>query len=105
MKKLIPFDLEKAKNGARVVTRCGYPVRMSDFNVKDQYGYTLIGIIDIKGNEAGYGFMETGRRSETEESDYDLFIEEEIEETRRENIVEQIVFLYQKILKVLGKNS
>lgn len=75
----VPFDLAKAKSGAKVVTRCGYPVRMSDFNVKNKDGYTLLGIIDIKGNEVPFSFLKNGCRSGTEtQSEYDLFIEEEV---------------------------
>lgn len=78
--KRVTFDINKAKSGAKVVTRCGYPVRMSDFDVKNKDGYKLLGIIDIKGNEVPFSFMETGRRGGTEtQSEYDLFIEEEVE--------------------------
>jgi len=78
--KRIPFDLAKARAGARVVTRCGYPVRLSDFEVKNKDGYTLLGIIDIKGNEVPFSFLKNGCRSGTEtQSEFDLFIEEEVE--------------------------
>ena len=84
--KLVPFSVEKAKAGAKVVTRCGYPVRISDFNVKSKDGYIILGIIDIKGDEVPFSFMETGRRGGTEtQSEYDLFIEEEIKTRRMTN--------------------
>lgn len=84
--KLIPFDVEKAKAGAKVVTRCGYPVRMSDFDVEDKDGYKLLGIIDINGNEVPYSFKETGCRIGPEiKRDYDLFIEEEVKTRRMTN--------------------
>lgn len=84
--KRIPFNVELAKAGAKVVTRCGYPVRISDFNVKSKDGYIILGIIDIKGDEVPFSFMETGRRGGTEtQSEYDLFIEEEINFRRMTN--------------------
>lgn len=75
----ISFDVDKAKAGAKVVTRCGFTVRISDFDVKNKEGYTILGIININGNEIPYGFRKTGCRFEKKESDYDLFIEEEVE--------------------------
>jgi FtsZ-binding cell division protein ZapB len=34
MKKLIPFDIEKARNGAKVVTETGNPVTVVNFNLQ-----------------------------------------------------------------------
>jgi len=80
--KLVPFDIEKAKNGAKVVTRCGQPVRIVKiYDVKNKR-YPLIADII-------YGQEESIQRTFTKEgkvifdskvdNDSDLFIEEESE--------------------------
>ena len=79
--RIIPFDINKAKNGAKVVTRAGYPVKMIAFDLKHKDGYKLVGIVEVNDNEIPFNFKETGCRVGTEvKSDFDLFIEEEIPE-------------------------
>lgn len=49
MKKLAPFDLEKALEGAEVVTRDGRPVtNLTLFEVAEPGDYCLTGILDGK---------------------------------------------------------
>ena len=84
--KRIPFDAEKAKKGAKVVTRCGYPVRIGFYDLKGGE-FPIAGAVKEKDNtEAVRSFTMKGRHySYDKDSPYDLFIEEEEQEkTRRE---------------------
>ena len=81
--KLVPFDVEKAKNGAKVVTRCGYPARIGFYDVKNEI-YPILALVQDGEYELPYSFTKNGRyhRNENIDSSYDLFIEvEEVEET------------------------
>ena len=83
-KKLIPFDLDKAKNGAKVVTRNGYPVRIGFFELKGEHSFPVVGAVCIDGQEKVNLFTPEGKGSELcDESDLDLFIEEEEKEKPR----------------------
>lgn len=78
----ISFDVDKAKAGAKVVTRCGGHVRLGLYDAK--YGdFPLVGVVDDgDGIEVPRFFMKDGRHNKYSESRYDLFIEvEEVEET------------------------
>ena len=47
MKKIIkPFDLEAAKNGAKVEMKCGFDVEILKWNVKNPY--PIIGVVKVK---------------------------------------------------------
>lgn len=79
MKKVVPFDLEKAKAGAKVVTRAGNPIRIKHFNGKIK-PYTVVASIKEYGEERTLTFTELGQYDKCRKSRYDLFIEEEKEE-------------------------
>ncbi len=84
--KRIPFDAEKAKKGAKIVTRCGYPVRIGFYDIKGRL-FTIAGAVTEEDNtEVIRSFTKEGRHYALDvDSDYDLFIEEEEQEkTRRE---------------------
>ncbi len=73
--KLIPFDIEKAKAGAKIVTRCGYSAEVKFHNVK-----VFPPIICLVEMEGPYAYTLDGKYTESnEDSDMDLFIEEEVE--------------------------
>lgn len=75
--KTIPFDLDKAKQGAKVVTRGGYSVRIVDYNIKDK-NFPILGVIAISENkEEAFQFKENGNlRIDDQQSRFDLFLEE-----------------------------
>lgn len=78
--KLVPFDLEKAKRGAKVVTRKGYPVRLGLFDLKGEHSFPITGAIDQDDKEEVQFFTAEGKWSKLfDESDLDLFIEVEEE--------------------------
>ena len=84
--KLVPFDIERAKQGAKVVTRCGYPVRIGLYDIKGA-SFPISGAVTEEDNtEVVRSFTKEGRHYAVDvDSDYDLFIEEEEQEkTRRE---------------------
>lgn len=74
----IPFDIEKAKNGAKVVTRDGRPVEIFKFdfieNGKRRIAYCCT---DEDGDNHAYLVNHNGVWMEEKESDQDLFIEVE----------------------------
>ena len=76
--KLVPFDIEKAKNGAKIITRAGYPVRIKHFHGKIK-PYTVIAFVEEGGKERTLCFTEIGQHVKCCKSKYDLFIEEEEE--------------------------
>ena len=74
---LIPFNAEKAKNGAKVVTRNGLPAKILDYPVKNE-DCPILGLILIEGKEFPKLFTKNGNHySDCTESRLDLFIEEE----------------------------
>jgi len=77
--KLMPFDIEKAKNGAKVVTRDGLPAKIVDYPIKNE-DCPILGLVLIDGKEFPLLFTETGNHYNNSESCYDLSIEEEVEE-------------------------
>ena len=85
--KLVPFNIEAAQAGAKIVTRCGRHVRIGFFDLKDEE-HPIVGAVETDGGEVVCSFTKDGRRAvEDEESRndafknvFDLFIEEEVEE-------------------------
>ncbi len=85
--KLIPFNIEAAQAGAKIVTRCGRRVRIGFFDLKDEE-HPIVGAVETDGGEVVCSFTKDGRRAvEDEESRndafknvFDLFIEEEVDE-------------------------
>lgn len=83
--KLVPFSVEKAKAGAKIVTRCGLSARITDYAIKDKE-HPILGLVDSGLYETPETFTNKGRAiSNNVESDYDLFIEEEIGPRRMTN--------------------
>lgn len=85
--KLVPFNIETAQAGAKIVTRCGRRVRIGFFDLKDEE-HPIVGAVETDDGEVVCSFTKDGRRAvEDEESRndafknvFDLFIEEEVEE-------------------------
>ena len=77
--RVIPFDIEKAKQGAKVVTRDGHDVRILCYSSRNANGtQPIVSEID-KGED---GMLTTHAEDGTylfskSKSDYDLMIEEE----------------------------
>ena len=88
--KRIPFNLEKAKAGAKVITRAGNPVRIKHFNGKIK-PYTVVASIEEYGIERTLSFTELGQHVKCCKSEYDLFIEEEVKETDDYNPYKEVV--------------
>jgi len=74
---LLPFSLEDAKNGAKVVTRKLIPVKIiaDDLDMQNP----ILGIIDDGKSKISLNWMKSGRMYIKDESDYDLFILKEPE--------------------------
>lgn len=82
--RLVPFNIEKAKQGAKVVTRDGRNVRIGFFNLKGNNSYPFVGAVEIDGQERVFFFTTEGKYSMLDnESSLDLFIEEEEKEKPR----------------------
>lgn len=78
--KRIPFDVEKAKSGAKIVTREGrFSVRILDYNIKDTR-FPILALVEVDGKEKPYTFTTSGKFLYENEDALDLFIEE-VEET------------------------
>ena len=79
--KLIPFDIEKAKNGAKIVTRSGLSAKRVDVDVNN--GHPVLCLVTWKdGIETPILYSIDGRYYPDQTDDRDLFIEErEVEET------------------------
>ena len=78
--RVIPFDIEKAKQGAKVVTRDGHNVRILCFD-RNSDEYPIIVLIQRKDDEdedAVETYTKNGKYNiADDESDDDLMIEEE----------------------------
>jgi hypothetical protein len=79
--KLVPFDIEKAKHGAKIVTRDGHSVRIGLYDIKyKNLNFPIMGVVQEGLYETPYGFTKNGKFNEDEDHPYDLFIEEEVKE-------------------------
>jgi len=80
--RIVPFDINKAKNGAKIVTRNGlYPARIGFFDLEGT-DLPIVAAIKMNGKETPYEFTIEGNfYPEKTEDAFDLFIEEEEEET------------------------
>lgn len=80
MKKKIqkPFDIESAKNGAKVETRDGMPVRIICYDKVDGI-YPIIALVNHDGYETCNGYTPDGKLFCSEHGEHDLVI---IEETK-----------------------
>lgn len=54
------FDIEKAKNGAKVCTRNGNPARIVCWDVKDELS-PILALVTEKGIEVPYLYLKDGR--------------------------------------------
>lgn len=54
-----PFDLEKAKQGAKLVTSEGYPARIICWDC-DSEDYKIVALVHVDGRESPVMFMENG---------------------------------------------
>ena len=83
MKKKIqkPFDVEAAKNGAKVETRDGDSVRIICY---DRLGskYPIVALVNYKSSESCYTYTIGGNIYYNEPNENDLVIIEEVEETK-----------------------
>ena len=83
--KRIPFDLERAKNGARVITREGFDVEIISYNSGDSK-YPIVGKIDEgRKDEVHHLWQKDGTSAPFEynnedREDYDLLLVVEVEE-------------------------
>lgn len=76
--RLIPFDVTKAKQGAKVVTRDRQNVRILCFDSKNRIGQPIVAEIYIEDQAILTNHAEDGTYLYAKtRSDYDLFIEEE----------------------------
>ena len=79
--KLIPFDIEKAKAGAKIVTRNGLSVRICAYDAVSDY--PIIALIELPESkkEVVFSFTKEGTsfKAKDQESKFDLFIEKEVE--------------------------
>lgn len=76
--KIVPFDINKAKNGAKVVTRNGlYPARIGFFDLEGT-DLPIVAAIKMNGKETPFEYtIEGNYYPEKTEDAFDLFIEEE----------------------------
>lgn len=74
MKRIVKFDIEKAKAGTKVVTRSGEPVRVLCYDNDDKW-YPIVAIVDRKPKL----FSDEGLVSDSNNiiSPFDLFLEVE----------------------------
>lgn len=74
--KLIPFDVQKAKDGAKIVTGDGWEVRIPVFDRKLK-DYPILALIDFKGIEEVFSYTIEGYYfKDNPDDERNLFIEE-----------------------------
>lgn len=82
--KHVPFDIEKAKQGAKVVTKDGNPVRIVSYDRKSLSGdFPICALIDVGEYEMDLFFRKDGTTRDIET--YNLYIEEEVKTQRMTN--------------------
>lgn len=72
MTKLLPFDLEAAKAGAKVVTRDGRPARIVCFDLKNEQSLLVV-VHDNEGVESPETYYKNGKYSDRN-TVWDLFL-------------------------------
>jgi len=82
--KLVPFDIEKAKNGAKVVTDNGEPVRINCYDRKTDTDYTIVGLVLRKKGDiyCEIPLIYNSIGLCIEDAEPRLFIEEEVKKRR-----------------------
>ena len=82
--KLVDFDLEKAKAGAKVVTRDGHRVKAVYDIRRDE---DILSIIEYEDEEVGsFNFEDGSYYGDGTKDGNDLFIEEQVEELSKEHV-------------------
>lgn len=94
------FDVEKAKQGAKVLTRDGRDVRILSYDIKDKYSPILAVILKDDGYERVMQYNEHGEPNEADEENYWLHI---VEEEEIENKDEEILKSIQECLSLFFK--
>ena len=74
--RIVDFDLEKAKAGAKVVTRDGRNVRILCYDVKGRKELPIIALVDFGEFEETVSLYINGRYNGKQNNNLDLFIEE-----------------------------
>ena len=75
--KKVPFDIERAKAGAKVVTRKKQPVRILDYNLK-RPDTPIVAAVMGDTFERVFCYKNNGKHECKDLNEYDLFIEEEV---------------------------
>ena len=103
MKKIIPFDIEKAKNGAEVINMLGEKIKIIYYDVKSCY--PIVGLrFDKTGTEILNTYTKEGKYIELcYSSDQDLQIVEEVS-TYNEIIDEMFERRYKLLCYFADKN-
>ena len=100
-----PFDLEKAKAGAPVITRNGCTARIICFDRADADNYPLVALLQLGGGiERVTTHTDQGRYCKEPGNDYDLFmghIETAAERQQRER-EEWVNHAYEKLIRLNG---
>ena len=79
MKKIIPFDIEKAKNGAEVINMLGEKIKIIYYDVKHYYSIVGLKFDKTTGTEIVNTYTKEGKYIELSySSDQDLQIVEEV---------------------------
>jgi len=94
------FDVEDAKNGAKVITRNGYYVRILSYDIKNEYSPILAAILEDDGHERVMQYDEHGEPDEADEEGYFLHI---VEEEEVENEDEKMLNSIQECLTLFFK--
>ena len=82
--KLVDFDLEKAKAGAKVVTRDGHRVKAVYDIRRDE---DILSIIEYEDEEVGsFNFEDGSYYGDGTKDGNDLFIEEQVEELSKQHV-------------------
>lgn len=77
--KKVPFDITKAKAGAKVITRKKQPVRILDYNLKS-IDTPIVAAVMEDTYEHVFKYKINGKHDCKDLYEYDLFIEEEVKE-------------------------
>ena len=77
---LRPFDLEKAKAGAKIQTKDGRDARIICYDKRNADGYHIVALVKaLDGDEILETYRRDGRHCRMSEEDFDLRIVEEVE--------------------------
>lgn len=94
------FDVEKAKQGAKVLTRGGYNVRILSYDIKSKYSPILAVITEDDGSEEVMQYDKNGEPDEADREDLWLRI---VEEEEVENEDEKMLNNIQECLQLFFK--